>query len=97
MSGVSCRQQQRYCTAFGPAATSCSRASCSNFDPGRRFSIMWCCRNLMTIGPGVEPERIMRESFVSPVPKNAHAETLALEEGVAVEFGRSGNGHRSGT
>jgi hypothetical protein len=44
----------------------------------------------MTIGPGVEPERIMRESFVSPVPKNAHAETLALEEGVAVEFGRSG-------
>jgi hypothetical protein len=51
----------------------------------------------MTIGPGVEPERIMRESFVSPVPKNAHAETLALEEGVAVEFGRSGNGHRSGT
>ena len=44
----------------------------------------------MTIGPGVEPERIMRESFVSPVPKNAHAETLALKEGVVVEFGRSG-------
>ena len=51
----------------------------------------------MTIGLGVEPERIMQESFGSPVPKSAHAETLALEEGVAVEFGRSGNGHRSGT
>jgi ferredoxin-NADP reductase len=42
------------------------------------------------IGLGVEPERIMQESFGSPVPKNAHAETLALEEGVVVEFGRSG-------
>jgi ferredoxin-NADP reductase len=42
------------------------------------------------MGLGVEPERIMQESFGGPVPKNAHAETLALEEGVAVEFGRSG-------
>jgi glycine betaine catabolism B len=41
-------------------------------------------------GLGVEPERIMQESFGGPVQKNAHAETLALEEGVAVEFGRSG-------
>jgi glycine betaine catabolism B len=32
------------------------------------------------IGLGVEPERT----------KHAHAETLALEEGVVVEFGRSG-------
>src|SRR5579863_213582 len=42
------------------------------------------------MGLGVEPERIMQESFGSPVPKNAHAEMLALEEGVVVEFGRSG-------
>jgi ferredoxin-NADP reductase/mono/diheme cytochrome c family protein len=42
------------------------------------------------IGLGVEPERIMQESFGSPVPKTAHAEMVALEEGAAVEFGRSG-------
>jgi ferredoxin-NADP reductase len=42
------------------------------------------------MGLGVEPERIMQESFGSPVPKNAHAEMLALEEAVVVEFGRSG-------
>ena len=42
------------------------------------------------MGLGVEPERIMQESFGSRVPKNAHRETLALEEGVVVEFGRSG-------
>jgi ferredoxin-NADP reductase len=39
---------------------------------------------------GVEPERIMQESFGSAVPKTAHAETVAPEEGMAVEFGRSG-------
>jgi ferredoxin-NADP reductase len=42
------------------------------------------------IGLGAEPERIMQESFGSPVPKNAQANTMALEEGVVVEFGRSG-------
>lgn len=42
------------------------------------------------MGLGVEPERIMQESFGSRVPKNAHRETLALEAGVVVEFGRSG-------
>ena len=39
---------------------------------------------------GVPPARIMQESFGSPVPKNAYAETVAQEEGVVVEFGRSG-------
>lgn len=42
------------------------------------------------MGLGVEPERIMQESFGSTVPKKAHAETLALEDRVVVEFGRSG-------
>jgi ferredoxin len=44
----------------------------------------------MLLGLGIEPERIMQESFGGPVPKRAHAETVAQEEGVAVEFGRSG-------
>lgn len=42
------------------------------------------------IGLGVEPERILQESFGSPVPKNAQADTLAQKEGMMVEFGRSG-------
>ena len=42
------------------------------------------------IGLGVKPERIMQESFGSPVPKTAQADTVAPEEGVVVEFGRSG-------
>jgi Na+-transporting NADH:ubiquinone oxidoreductase subunit NqrF len=39
---------------------------------------------------GVKPERIMQESFGSPVPKTAQADAVALDEGVVVEFGRSG-------
>jgi ferredoxin-NADP reductase len=39
---------------------------------------------------GVKPERIMQESFGSPVPKTAQADAVALDEGVLVEFGRSG-------
>jgi ferredoxin-NADP reductase len=39
---------------------------------------------------GVKPERIMQESFGSPVPKIAQADTVALDEGMVVEFGRSG-------
>ena len=42
------------------------------------------------MGLGVEPERILQESFGSSVPKKAHAETVAREEGMVVEFGRSG-------
>jgi ferredoxin-NADP reductase len=39
---------------------------------------------------GVKPERIMQENFGSAVPKVATADTVALEEGVVVEFSRSG-------
>jgi ferredoxin-NADP reductase len=42
------------------------------------------------MGLGVEPEHITQESFGSPVPKNAQADTVAQEEGMVVEFGRSG-------
>ena len=42
------------------------------------------------MGLGVEPERIMHESFGSPVPKNTQTDRVALEEGMVVEFGRSG-------
>ena len=42
------------------------------------------------MGLGVEPERIMQESFGSPVPKNAQANTVTQEEGMVVEFGPSG-------
>jgi len=41
------------------------------------------------MGLGVEPEHIMQESFGSPVPKNAQADTVVQEEGMVVEFGRS--------
>jgi ferredoxin-NADP reductase len=41
------------------------------------------------IGLGVEPERIMQESFGSSVPKSAQ-DRVAHEEGMVVEFGRSG-------
>ena len=41
-------------------------------------------------GLGVKPERIRQESFGSPVPKSAHAESAAAETGAAVEFTRSG-------
>ena len=42
------------------------------------------------MGLGVEPKRIMQESFGSPVPKNAQPATVTQEEGMVVEFGRSG-------
>jgi ferredoxin-NADP reductase len=42
------------------------------------------------MGLEVEPERIMQESFGSPAPKNAQADTVTQEEGMLVEFGRSG-------
>jgi ferredoxin-NADP reductase len=42
------------------------------------------------IALGVKPERIRQESFGSAVPKNAPADTVAPEEGVVVEFSRSG-------
>jgi len=50
---------------------------------------MAASRSILT-GLGVKPEHIMQESFGSPVPKNAQADTAASEEGVLVEFGRSG-------
>ncbi len=50
---------------------------------------MEACRAIL-MDLGVEPERIMQESFGSPVPKKALAETVAQEDGVVVEFGRSG-------
>jgi ferredoxin-NADP reductase len=46
------------------------------------------------MGLGVEPERILQESFGSPAPKKAHAETVAQEEGMVLEFGRSGKACR---
>jgi ferredoxin-NADP reductase/mono/diheme cytochrome c family protein len=42
------------------------------------------------IGLGVQQARIMQESFGSAVPKTAQANMVASEEGVTVEFGRSG-------
>jgi len=39
---------------------------------------------------GVKPERIMQESFGTAVPKVVPADTVAREEGVVVEFSRSG-------
>jgi ferredoxin-NADP reductase len=41
-------------------------------------------------GLGVKPERIRQESFGSPLPKRAHAETAGVETGATVEFTRSG-------
>ncbi len=45
---------------------------------------------LILIGLGVHPDRIRQESFGAVVPKTAPADSLAAEEGVMVEFGRSG-------
>jgi len=42
------------------------------------------------MGLGVEPKRIMQESFGGPFPKNDQADGVAPEQGMVVEFGRSG-------
>jgi ferredoxin len=42
------------------------------------------------IGLGVEPERIMQESFGSSAPRSAQPVSAAAETGVVIEFVRSG-------